>query len=134
MKSIAIFLGITLIGAIIWLNLPVNDRSSDTPISSTIKSYTQPPIDKYVIAKWKNEKNNNKVIEFFPDNTFSVTDGDKKIGGKWIKVSDNRIKAEMSFLGVTEIITFDDIVVKGDTMTTTVDGIRHTLSRIDNTK
>jgi hypothetical protein len=77
MKAIIILLAITLIGGIIWLNSPVNYSISDTPIASTIKSYTRLPIDKSVIAKWKNEKNNNKVIEFFSDNTFSVTDGDR---------------------------------------------------------
>jgi len=79
------------------------------------------PPEQAIIGRW-DEDGKPGFIEFFSDNTFLVANGKTQLSGRWTKVGDRRIKAEVSVLGMTKVLVFDDIEISGDKLSFVLDG------------
>lgn len=85
-------------------------------------------IDKTIVGKWI-EEGKPGYFEFLADQSIVVDDGQTKAVGKWIAVDKNRIKAEFTQMGRQSVLFFDDITIRGDTMTMTFNGNKGDLRR-----
>lgn len=74
------------------------------------------PLEQEVIGKWSEPGNAAESMEFFPDKTFSMSDKEMPLNGKWVVAGERRIKADVSVLGMTVIILIDDVEISGDKM------------------
>jgi len=50
------------------------------------------------IGKWEAEGKAGVFIEFLPDNKLVMSDGNREQSGRWTKVGDDRIKAEITMM------------------------------------
>ncbi|RXK81134.1 hypothetical protein EST62_12135 [Chlorobaculum sp. 24CR] len=78
------------------------------------------PTEEAIIGKWEEEGKAGEFIEFFHDKTFLISTGKEQLSGKWTKVGEDRIKADITTLGTTVTMLFEEIRISGNQMTGTL--------------
>lgn len=97
--------------------------------STLLVSGCSKPIKEAIVGKWS--QGPSDYFEFFHDNTFIVFSSGEQGSGRWIEVSDDRIKADLD----DRTIFFEDIKISGNQITwvTNLNGTRRppaTLKRL----
>lgn len=85
--------------------------------------------NKEILGRWYVVQGDFDFFEFFSDGAFLAKNDTVQHSGKWSAINDNRIKAEVTVLGTTTILLFEDIKITGDRMALILNGNPCELSR-----
>jgi hypothetical protein len=130
-EIITLIVTLAVIGVLIfWLEISSGRKVAASEQFSLPEIKIEIKAPKGIVGKWKND-DSSKFIEFFHDNSIMFSNDENQFGGTWTKISENRIKADVTILGTTITTMFEGIEISGNTMNVTIDGSRGILTRVE---